>query len=224
VKIELDFNETRVLGVMFEKESTTPDQYPLSLNALMLGCNQKSNRDPVVAFDESEVQAIVDALVKKHFIIESTGAGSRVPKYQHRFANTEFSALQLSKQELALLCVLFLRGAQTPGELRTRTARLAGFADVQEVEMALLVLMTHSDQAFVAKLPREPGRRESRFMHLLSEEAGRVISPEVVLSNEPESLALSTEKEIVLLRQDVTMLRQELEQVKAHLNLRNETQ
>ncbi len=219
MKIELDFNEIRILGVMLEKESTTPDQYPLSLNALMLGCNQKSNRDPVVTFDESEVQAIVDALVKKHFIIECTGAGSRVPKYKHRFANTEFSTLQLSEQELALLCVLFLRGTQTPGELRTRTTRLANFADVQEVEVALLALMTHSDQAFVAKLPREAGRRESRFVHLLSEEASRVISPEAVISNKPEDSALSTEKEIVLLRQDVTILRQELEQVKAHLNL-----
>lgn len=219
MKIELNFNETRVLGVMLEKESTTPDQCPLSLNALMLGCNQKSNRDPVVAFDESEVQAIVDALVKKHFIIECTGAGSRVPKYQHRFANTEFNSLQLSEQELALLCVLFLRGTQTPGELRTRTTRLANFADVQEVEAALLALMTRSDQAFVAKLSRETGRRESRFVHLLSEEVGRVIAREVVTSNEPESLALSTEEEIVLLRQDVTILRQELEQIKTHLNL-----
>jgi len=144
VKIELDFNETRVLGVMLEKESTTPDQYPLSLNALIIGCNQKSNREPVVALEEAQVQETVGSLVKKHFVIECTGTGSRVPKYQHRFANTEFGSLQLSVQALALLCVLFLRGAQTPGELRTRTARLASFADVPAVELALQELVTQT--------------------------------------------------------------------------------
>jgi len=218
VKIELDFNETRVLGVMLEKESTTPDQYPLSLNALMMGCNQKSNREPVVAFDETQVQETVDSLVKKHFVIECTGSGSRVPKYQHRFANTEFSSLQLSVQALALLCVLFLRGAQTPGELRTRTARLASFADVQAVELALQELVTHSSQAFIVKLPREPGRRDSRFVHLLSGEPDVAIVPKSVASIEDVNSIHSAE-EITLLRQEVTALRQELEKIKAHLGM-----
>lgn len=221
MKIELDFNETRVLGVMLEKESTTPDQYPLSLNALMMGCNQKSNREPVVAFDEAQVQETVDSLVKKHFVIECTGAGSRVPKYQHRFANTEFSSLQLSVPALALLCVLFLRGAQTPGELRTRTARLARFADVQGVELALQELVEHSIQAFIVKLPREPGRRDARFMHLLSGEPDVAMLSESVLAVESGNSTRSTE-EIILLRQEVTVLRQELEKIKAHLGIGTE--
>ncbi|VAW84697.1 Protein of unknown function YceH [hydrothermal vent metagenome] len=217
MKIELDFNETRVLGVMLEKESTTPDQYPLSLNGLMMGCNQKSNREPVVAFDETQVQETVDSLVKKNFVIECTG--SRVPKYQHRFANTEFNSLQLSVQALALLCVLFLRGAQTPGELRTRTARLARFADVQAVELALQELVEHSNQAFAVKLPREPGRRDSCFMHLLSGEPDVATLPESVALIDNENAVHSSAAEISLLRQDVTELRQELEKIKAHLGI-----
>ena len=218
MKIELDFNETRVLGVMLEKEKTTPDQYPMSLNALMVGCNQKSNREPVVVFDESQVQETVDALIKKHFIIECTGSGSRVPKYRQRFANTEFSSLQLSEQEVALLCVLFLRGAQTPGELRTRTARLTDFNDAIEVEKTLQDLSSRPEQAFIAKLPREAGRRESRFMHLLSGELDVAIAPPIVASDE-QGAAESSGEEIKHLREEVDALRQELNEIKAQLGI-----
>ncbi len=168
--ITLDFNETRVLGSLIEKERTTPEQYPLSLNALVGACNQKSNREPVVELDEGTVQRVVDGLIRKRLVTEKSGFGSRVAKYRHRFANTEFSELQLDEQQLALLCVLFLRGPQTPGELRSRTARLCGFADVQEVEGVLRAMMEREEGPLVTRLPREPGRRESRYAHLFSGE------------------------------------------------------
>jgi uncharacterized protein YceH (UPF0502 family) len=169
VDIKLTVPEARVIGALIEKEITTPDQYPLSLNALVNACNQKSNREPVMELDESQVQEIVDGLVKKHMISEKTAFGSRVTKYRERFCNTEFGSLTFSPQELGILCVLLLRGAQTPGELRTRTTRLCRFDDVQEVEAVLDRLMNHEDGPFVARLPREPGKRESRYVQLFSE-------------------------------------------------------
>jgi len=152
-----------------EKESTTPDQYPLSLNALTNACNQKSNRDPVMSLDESIVQETLDALSKKHLVVEKSPFGGRTIKYQHRFCNTEFSDLQFSTQERGILCVLFLRGPQTPGELRSRTNRLCEFSDVNEVEDVLEKLASHKDGSFVKKLLRQPGKRESRYSHLLGE-------------------------------------------------------
>src|ERR1700719_4037075 len=123
MKIEFSAIEARIVGCLIEKEITTPDQYPLSLNALTNACNQKSNRDPVMALDEPSVQHIVDALARRHFVVEKSGFGSRVPKYQHRFCNSEYGTLKLDPQELAIACELLLRGPQTPGELRSRAAR-----------------------------------------------------------------------------------------------------
>ena len=143
--ITLTALEARVIGALIEKEITTPDQYPLSLNALVNACNQKSNREPVMELDETQVQEIVDALVKKHMISEKTSFGSRVTKYRQRFCNTEFGMLTFTPQELGLVCVLLLRGAQTPGELRTRTGRLCHFDDVQEAEAVLDRLMERED-------------------------------------------------------------------------------
>ncbi len=168
--IELTPYEARVIGCLIEKEITTPDQYPLSLNALTNACNQKSNRDPVMQLDEATVQATVDELIKKYLVSEKTGFGSRVPKYVHRFCNTEFGKLHFSAQELAIVCELLLRGPQTPGELRSRASRMAPFADVHEVEAALSHLRERDDGPFVARLPREAGRRESRYAHLFSGE------------------------------------------------------
>jgi uncharacterized protein YceH (UPF0502 family) len=170
MKIELTFNEARVIGCLIEKQITTPDQYPLSLNALVNACNQKSNRDPVLELDERTVQQSVDDLGRKHFVVEKSGFGSRVPKYQHRFCNTEYGTLKFDPQELAILCELMLRGAQTPGELRSRAARMAPFGDVSEVEAALTRLSERDDGPFVVRLAREPGRRESRYAHLFSGE------------------------------------------------------
>jgi len=164
--VELTPHEARVIGCLIEKQIATPDQYPLSLNALVNACNQKSNRDPVLELDEREVQSVVDALMKQQLVLEKSGFGSRVPKYQHLFCNTQFGSLKFSPQGTAIVCELLLRGAQTPGELRTHAARLAPLKDVSEVEAELEELMTRPDGPFVAKLPREPGRRESRYMHL----------------------------------------------------------
>lgn len=167
--IQFTLYETRVLGVLFEKERTTPDQYPLSLNGLTTGCNQKSNREPVLDLSESEVQEALDSLIEKGVVVEVV-VGSRVPKYRQRLGNTQFSYLDISLQEQSLLSVLFLRGPQTPGELRTRTNRLCTFKDVSEVEQVLQSLANRPADPYVVKLPREAGKRESRYAHLLSGE------------------------------------------------------
>ncbi|MGH8286402.1 MAG: YceH family protein [Steroidobacteraceae bacterium] len=168
MKIELSTIEARVIGCLVEKQITTPDQYPLSLNALTNACNQKSNREPVLEVDEPTVQRTLDELSRKHFVIEKSGFGSRVPKYQHVFCNTQFGSLKFSPQELAIVCELLLRGPQTPGELRSRASRMAPFTDVTEVEAALEQLAKREDGPFVARLPREPGRRESRYAQLFT--------------------------------------------------------
>jgi len=162
--------EARVIGCLLEKQRTTPEQYPLSLNALTNACNQKSSRDPVLELDEATVQDTIDALIKKHYVSAKSGFGSRVTKYQHRFCNTEFGTLKLSEQELGIVCVLLLRGPQTAGELRTRTERLCKFQDIHEVESTLEQLMRREDGPFVTKLPREAGKREIRFAHLFGGE------------------------------------------------------
>jgi len=129
--------EARVIGCLLEKERTTPEHYPLSLNALANACNQKSSRDPVLTLDEATVRDTIEGLEKKRYIIEKSGFGSRVTKYQHRFCNTEFGALKLTEQELGIVCVLLLRGPQTAGDLRTRCERLRKFQAIHEVESTL---------------------------------------------------------------------------------------
>jgi uncharacterized protein YceH (UPF0502 family) len=168
--IELSAHEVRIIGCLLEKQIATPEHYPLSLNALANACNQKSNRDPMLNLSESAVQDLVDGLIKKYQVSEQSGYGSRVPKYQHRFCNTEYGSLKFSTQEVAILCELFLRGPQTPGELRSRASRLAAFNDADEVEAVLVSLSRREDGPFVVRLPREPGRRESRYAHLFSGE------------------------------------------------------
>jgi len=168
MNIELTLHETRVIGCLIEKEISTPEQYPLSLNALVNACNQRSNRDPVLELNDAEVQRVVDGLIKKSHLSEHGGFASRVPKFQHRFCNSTFGTLQFSPQELGIICELFLRGAQTPGELRSRTSRLCRFGDVTEVEAVLRQLAQREDGPFVVRLQREPGKRESRYAHLFS--------------------------------------------------------
>ena len=167
--ITLSPEQCRVIGVMLEKETTTPEQCPLSLNAIVTGCNQKSSREPVMSLSESDVQNIVDELVQMNQLMVDQKASTRVNKYFHRFCDTEFGNLKFTPQQKALICVLFLRGPQTPGELRTRTNRLADFNDVSEVETALQQLQNLNGQTLVRKLEREPGRRDCRYVHLLSE-------------------------------------------------------
>ncbi len=163
--MNLSLYETRVIGCLIEKAITTPDQYPLSLSALVNACNQKSNREPVLELKEVTVQETIDGLVKKCLV--SRVEGSRVTKYKHRFCNSEFGTLQLSEKSTGIICELFLRGPQTPGELRSRTERLCEFDDVNKVEAELISLMAR-EEPLVAKLPRQPGKRESRYAHLFS--------------------------------------------------------
>lgn len=169
MNIELTPLECRVIGCLIEKEITTPDYYPLSLNALTNACNQKSNRDPVLDLDEATVLGVVEGLKDKHLVVEKSGFGSRVPKFKHRFCNTEFGSVRLDPQELGIVCALLLRGPQTPGELRTHCARLCSFPDVAAVEAAVGRLMEREDGPWVARLPREPGKREARYVHLLTD-------------------------------------------------------
>jgi uncharacterized protein len=166
MNIELTALEARAIGCLIEKQATTPDQYPLSLNALANACNQKSNRDPVLDLDERAVQQIVDDLVRKHMVIERAGYGSRVPKYQHVFCNTEFGSLKFTPLETAIICELLVRGPQTPGELRTRAGRMSDVSDVSQVEAALQGLIARPDGPFVTRLAREAGRRDSRYAQL----------------------------------------------------------
>lgn len=216
---ELGEYEARVIGCLIEKQITTPEQYPLSLNALLLACNQKSNREPVLELDEADVQRTVDGLVKKSLISAKTGFGSRVTKYQHRFCNNEFGGLKFTAQELGIICVLLLRGAQTPGELRTRTDRLCKFEDVHAVETALEHLAKREDGPYVVRLAREPGKRESRYRHLFGVE---VIAPEqsatmhaaeaVRTDADPERLD-QLEQQVSDLREEVARIRVLLEQL-----------
>jgi len=171
--IRLTALEARVIGALLEKEITTPDQYPLSLNALKLACNQKTSRDPVMSLTDQQVQETLDGLRKKHLVLERSGFGSRVPKFKQRFCNTEFSSLQFTDRERGIVCALLLRGAQTPGQLRTNTHRLCEFTDVSDVEQTLQDLMERSDGPFVRRLSREPGKRESRFCELFSDQDAR---------------------------------------------------
>jgi len=208
--------EARVIGCLLEKERTTPEHYPLSLNALTNACNQKSSRDPVLALDDTTIRDTIDALEKKHYIIEKSGFGSRVTKYQHRFCNTEFGELKLTEQEFGIVCVLLLRGPQTPGELRSRTERLCKFQDIHEVESTLDQLMQRDDGPFVAKLPRVPGKRETRFAHLFGGETGMAEAAESAPAVSAESGA-DTER-IVQLEQLVNQLRGEVATLKMRLD------
>jgi len=216
MNIELSPIEARVIGCLIEKQITTPDQYPLSLNALVNACNQKSNRDPVMSADEAAIQTTLDHLIRKHLVIEKSGFGSRVPKYQHRFCNTEFGALKFAPQELAIVCELLLRGPQTPGELRTRAARMASFSEVGQIETALESLSSRADGPFVVRLSREPGRRDSRYAHLFS---GAVTTPALIEESirGPSVASAPAPSRLERLEEEVRQLKEELTHIKARL-------
>ena len=216
LKVTLTDAEARVIGCLIEKQITTPDQYPLSLNALTNACNQKSNRDPVMALAESEVQQLVDTLVRKHVVMERSGFGSRVPKYQHCYCNTEFSGLKFNPQELAIVCELLLRGPQTPGELRSRAARMAAFTDSAQVEQALEVLAGRAEGAVVQRLPRQPGRREARYAQLLTGAVSAELLAEPATTRAP-SLELDPTDAVRLgrLEAEVGALRAEVAELRA---------
>jgi uncharacterized protein len=164
MQLGLDDEEARVLGCLLEKEAATPEYYPLSLNALVNACNQKSNREPAVSYDEETVEQALERLRGKGLTVRITGADMRVPKYAHKLAEV----FNFGRRESAVLCVLLLRGPQTPGELRGRTERLHRFDDLEGVETTLNRLMEWQPEPLVARLPRQGGSREARFGHLLS--------------------------------------------------------
>jgi uncharacterized protein YceH (UPF0502 family) len=218
MKTELTPLEARVIGCLIEKQVTTPDQYPLSLNALTNACNQKSNRDPLLALTDQQTQEIVDGLVRKSMVIEKSGYGSRVPKYQQRFCNMEFSELKFTPQELAIICELLLRGPQTPGELRTRASRMAELRDVNEVELALKDLAARQPDPVAVQLPREAGRRDTRYAQLftgpVAASAPSMLGAVAVAEVEPRRDRLSQ------LEEDVRQLRAAVEELRRASSVR----
>ncbi|EKN3314509.1 DUF480 domain-containing protein [Yersinia enterocolitica] len=212
MKHSLNAQEARVIGCLLEKQVTTPEQYPMSLNGVTIACNQKTNHEPVMELSESEVQQTLDFLLKKHLI--RTQSGNRVMKYEHRFCNSEFGNLKFSPAELAVMTTLFLRGAQTPGELRTRTSRMHEFSDVAETEAVLNQLSLREDGPFVVRLAREPGKRESRFMHLLSGD----IAPVSLAQESAEEGTGTLEARVAQLEQQVMALTRRLDEVLIQLD------
>jgi uncharacterized protein YceH (UPF0502 family) len=211
----LDEVEARVLGALVEKQITTPEYYPLTLNALVLACNQKSNRYPLVAYDEAAVNRAIETLRGKNLVYVFYGSTSRVPKYKHMMSEI----FELNPRELALMCVLMLRGAQTVGELRGRTERLYDFQSLEEVEETLRSLSDRDTQPLVTKLPRQAGQKETRYAHLLSGEVKLDETPEAE-GSETESTHRAArgdrlkdlELEVEALKAEVSSLRQQFEE------------
>ena len=197
--IILNETEVRILGCLMEKEMTTPEYYPLSLNSLTNACNQKSNRNPITSYEETSVSEGLEGLQEKGLVRKTLTAGSRVPKYLH----TVLDRFDLSGQEMAMLCELLLRGPQTVGELRTHAERMSQFEGLGEVEKNLQALLDY-DTALALKLPREAGRKEGRYMHLFS---GEIIGEKRV----PD---ISSEERISRLEEETARLRSELEELK----------
>ena len=208
--------EARVLGALVEKEITTPEYYPLSLNALVNACNQKSNRDPVMTLDEDAVRSAIRTLNDIGFTRFASSADSRVGKYEHRLNET----FNFHRHEIAILCVLLLRGPQTPGELRTRTERMYAFEDLESVHNALN-LLSKREPPLVRVLPRQPGTKESRYVHLLSDVPDANIAPNITQGAQGEGVADvqprtdrfgAMEAEIRQLRDDVSALQEQFAQ------------
>lgn len=199
--------EVRVLGALVEKDTTTPDYYPLSLNALVNACNQKNNRDPVMSLDENAVRDALDSLHEKRLAGPASGADSRVTKYEHRLQEV----FNFTRGETAIMCVLLLRGAQTPGELRGRGERMFRFETLDDVQSTLQHLMERTPP-LVTQLPRQPGTKEARYMHLLSGEIDISTLPAVAppaKSAEPDRVA-HLEDEVAGLKRELADLKQQI--------------
>ncbi len=206
----LDPVEIRVLGALMEKEATTPEYYPLSLNALVNACNQKSNRDPVVDYDDATVSDALARLREQHFSLTITG-GSRVHKYQQRISET----LNLGRRESAILCVLFLRGPQTIAEIKDRAERIYAFTDLAETELVLEKLATWPNTGpLVKKLPRLPGQKEARYIHLLSGEPDLEALAAADHSSLASAAASAQPTRVAQLEQDLRDLRSEFNDLK----------
>ncbi len=213
--------EARVLGALIEKDITTPDYYPLSLNALVNACNQKNNRDPVMTLDESAVRDALASLQEKRMAGPASGADSRVTKFEHRLQEV----FNFDRREIAIVCVLLLRGPQTPGELRSRTDRMYHFEALDDV-ISTLDRLAHRDPPLAAILPRQPGTKESRYTHLFSGEPPTVDQADatnVGPTNVGRTLlsanasADSTADRLSTLEEEVSRLRQELNEVQQQL-------
>jgi hypothetical protein len=214
--------EVRVIGSLIEKQVTTPEYYPLTLNALVNACNQLSNRDPVVSYDEKTVARALESLREKNLAYVFYGSDSRVPKYKHVMPEI----FHLTPPELAVMCVLMLRGPQTTGEIRGRTSRLYEFADLTEVEATLEKLMAHEDPALVSKLPRMAGQKEARFAQLLAGDVAVVAAAAAEHPRAPRAEAAvmevraenekisRLEAEVETLRGEVAYLREQFESFK----------
>ncbi|TMO25046.1 DUF480 domain-containing protein [Pseudoalteromonas sp. S4741] len=212
MQLQLSMEQQRVIGCLLEKQSTTPEHYPLSLNALTNACNQKSNRAPVVNYTEEQVQITVDELISMRLVTVNEGLSGRVNKYDHRFCNTEFSHLQFDQQQRAIICLLLLRGAQTPGELKTRSSRLADFARIDDVEKSLEQLIQSNH---VKKMPRESGKRDCRYIHLFADQSS-VNEASLEAQTHTDDIK-NTELNDLLA--EIDELKVQLKQIKAHLGL-----
>ncbi len=208
----IDAIEARVLGALIEKEATTPEYYPLSLNALVNASNQKSNRHPVVDYDDGIVADAIERLKAQRFAAVIVG-GSRVHKYAQRISET----LNLGRREMAVLCVLLLRGPQTLGEIKDRSERIFSFADLEETERVLEKMAEWPAGALARKLERQPGQKEVRYMHLLSGEAVNDPAGEVATPGVPGGRIAQLEAEVALLRNDMMELRRRFEALEAQL-------
>ena len=187
MNLNLSPEEVRVIGCLMEKSVTTPDQYPLTLNALTNACNQKSSRDPVMQLEQGTVQRTARLLEDQYLLSVREGAKAGVEKYTQRLCNTQMATLQFSPAEFAVITLLLLRGPQTPGEIRSRSGRLYSFADNQEVSSTLTGLMEWESGALVARLPRKPGRQDHEYAHLFSGEIESVEAEVESSASQPRS-------------------------------------
>jgi len=208
--LDLTQHQIRVLGCLIEKQLTTPDYYPLTLSALTNACNQKSSRDPVMNLSESEVLDAIQGLIDLNLAREQQMAGARVLKYAHKLSGTLTKQFDMSQNELGVLAVLFVRGPQTVGEIRTRTNRMCEFSSLADVESVLDKLATKSGGPYVAPLAREPGRREIRYQHLFGDSSVEVSDVNV----EVEEAKPASNNELDELRKDIAELREELNELK----------
>jgi uncharacterized protein YceH (UPF0502 family) len=218
--VSLSANEVRVLGALIEKQLTTPEYYPLSLNALTAACNQKTNRDPVMTLDDSMVVRTLDSLRGKRLAWKLDTAGGRVPKFEHNLV----PRWPFSEAEVALICVLLLRGAQTPGELRIRTERMHEFASLEDIEQTLSGLASNEKGPFVIHLSRKPGEKESRWMHLFAglpavdpvatNTTANTCLPAQETSAESSMDSTEIPQQIRALESKVDLLQQELQMIK----------
>ncbi len=210
----LTANECRVIGCLLEKSVTTPDQYPLTLNALTNACNQKSSREPVMNLSPGTVQNTVRLLEEQHLLRVEDNFKRGTEKYSHRFCNTQYSELQLDPAQYAIVCLLLLRGPQTPGELRARSPRLHEFADNGEVVIALESMIERDGDPLVVKLPRQPGRKDSEYMHLFAGEvdlSDYAEQAETAPRESSRSSLAALEQRVSELEAEVAALKQRLE-------------